>query len=79
MYYLTGTSEEPPQASLKGLNVRNGFAWFDELKAAFLKFPVVDKFTEANCDYKKFGFPKCVGRGWGGSNRRYPYKLRYFA
>ena len=23
--------------------MRNGFAWFDELKAAFLKFPVVDK------------------------------------
>ena len=36
-------------------------------KAAFLKFPVVDKFTEANCDRKKFGFPKCVGRGRGPS------------
>ena len=48
---------------LKGLNVWNGFAWFDELKAAFLKFPVVDKFTGANCDCKKFGYPKCVGRG----------------
>ena len=43
-----------------------GFAWFDELKAAFLKFPVVDKFTGANCDCKKFGYPKCVGRGGGG-------------
>ena len=31
MYYLAGTSEEPPQAILKGLNVCNGFAWFDEL------------------------------------------------
>ena len=58
MYYLAGTS-----AILKGLNVWNGFAWFDELKAAFLKFPVVDKLTEAKCDCKQFGFPKCVGRG----------------
>ena len=63
MYYLAGTSEEPPQAILKELNVWNGFAWFDELKAAFLKFPVADKFTGANCDCKKFGYPKCVGRG----------------
>ena len=28
-----------------------------------LNFPVVDKLTEANCDFKKFGLPKCVGRG----------------
>ena len=55
------------QVYLKGLNVLNGFAWFDELKVAFLKFPVVDKFTEANCDCKKVGFPKCVGRGRGQS------------
>ena len=33
----------------------------------FLKFPVVDKFTGANCDCKKFGHPKCVGRGAGQS------------
>ena len=26
-------------------------------------FPVVDKFTGANCYCKKFGYPKCVGRG----------------
>ena len=78
MYYLAGTSEEPPQTILKGLNVLNWFACFDELKAASLKFPVVDKFTGANCDSKKFGYPKCVGRG-GGGNRRYPYKLRYLA
>ena len=32
-----------------------------------LKFPVVDKLTEANCDFKKFGFPKCVGRGGGST------------
>ena len=42
-----------------------GVCWFDELKAAFLKFLVVDKFTEVNCDCQKFGFPKCVGRGAG--------------
>ena len=48
----------PHQASLKGLNVCNGFAGL-----TFLKFPVVDKFTEANCDCQKFGFPKCVGSG----------------
>ena len=70
---------EPPQTILKGLNVWNGFAWFDELKAAFLKFPVVDKFTGANFDCKKFGYPKCVGRGEGRGNRRYPYKLRCLA
>ena len=68
MYYLAGTPEEPPQASLKGLNVGNGFAWFDELKATFLKFPVVNKFTEANYDCKKFGFPTCVGRGAGATD-----------
>ena len=60
---------------LKELNVWNGFAWFDELKAAFLKFPVADKFTGANCDCKKFGYPKCVGRGGGGEQSTIPIQV----
>ena len=53
------------------------FAWFDELKTAFLKFSVVDKFTEANCDCKKFVFPKCVGGGRGQSTKPVQVKISY--
>ena len=43
----------------------------------FLKFPVVDKFTGANCDCKSLDTQNVWGGGRG--NRLYPYKLRYFA
>ena len=33
--------------------------------AASLKFPEADNFIEAKDGYKKFGFPKCFGRGRG--------------
>ena len=72
MYYLARASEEPPQPSQKG------FALFDELEAAFLKFPVVDRLTEANRACKKFGFPKCVGRGLGQSTIPIQVKISCF-
>ena len=35
----------------------------DELLSAFLKFPEVDKLTEANGGYKKFGFQNVFSEG----------------
>ena len=63
MYYLAGTSGEPPQPSLKELNVRNRFSWF-----AFtsFKFPEVGKLW-----LQKVWIPKnvCVWEGVGGGER----------
>ena len=41
-----------------------------------MKFPGVDKFTEANCDCKIVGFPKCVGRGGGRGQSTIPIQVK---